>query len=134
MRLSKESQHLLKCHGIAVATRVPSNLPRAAKVLLVLNELRMHKFNRYLQFTGNPGAFRPENESKLLTGREVDSGDVGAVHARPVLKGALLNVKQILAHLNGRVGFGSNSVTGDAGVVDQNAETPLARLDLLDEP
>lgn len=68
-----------------------------------------------------------------LTRCEVYSCDVGAVDTGPVFKVALLDIKKVLLHLLSGLGFGGHGVTADAGVVDQDAQAFLSRLDFLDK-
>lgn len=59
---------------------------------------------------------------------------VGAVRVGPHLKSLVRVVEEVGRHFFRRPGLGLLGVQGDAGVVEQDAETPFARRDVGHEP
>lgn len=72
-------------------------------------------------------------EGKEGGSHEIELWDVGAIGCLPILEGSGFIVEEILLEFFACLAVGSLLGGGDAGVVDQYAETFLARGDLLDE-
>jgi hypothetical protein len=64
---------------------------------------------------------------------EVDLGDIGTVRGFPFLERSILWIEQVLPELLSRLTGGQLVAAGNAGIVDQDAETLLPRLNLLYE-
>ena len=66
-------------------------------------------------------------------GHEEALGDIGTIGVGPIFHGRVFVVEEVLGHVFGGLVFGCLGRGADAGIVDQNAEALLLRLNLLDQ-
>lgn len=76
-------------------------------------------------------ANQSRSDGRAFTRCEVDGGDICAVYTGPVLEVDALGVIEVLLQLCRVIGLCGDGVAADAGVVDQDAQALLARLNLL---